>query len=115
MIQIGSEFDIGVNHKVVARGGKLEVIFVSVSEDSRCPEGVECVWSGNAKIKIKLNKSKIKPATIELNTDAGSKSASYLNFEVRLISLTPRPKQNETISPRDYKARLVIIPKPGAK
>jgi hypothetical protein len=31
------------------------VTFVEVVEDSRCPEGVACVWSGRAKIRVEVD------------------------------------------------------------
>ena len=39
--------------KRVAKG-ELIVKFISVEEDSRCPKDAQCVWSGNAKVKVQI-------------------------------------------------------------
>jgi hypothetical protein len=108
VIRLGQEFDLKINQEVMIEGEGLAVAFESVLEDSRCPEGVDCLWSGNAKIRIRSSKQKQTPATTELNTDAGSKSSSYLNYEIRLVALKPRPKPDEAVRPHEYKAALII-------
>ena len=34
--------------------GEITIKFLSVEEDSRCPDGAACVWAGNAKVKVKI-------------------------------------------------------------
>jgi hypothetical protein len=111
VIRLGQEFDLKINQEATIEGEGLAVTFESVLEDSRCPEGVDCIWSGNAKIKIRSSKQKQTPVTIELNTDAGPKSSSYLNYEIRLVGLKPNPKPNEAVRPQEYKAALIIAKK----
>jgi hypothetical protein len=109
--RLGQEFELKINQEATIEGESLAVTFESVLEDSRCPDGVDCIWSGNAKIRIRSNKQKQTPATIELNTDAGPKSSSYLNYEIRLVGLKPRPKPSEAVQPHEYKAALIIARK----
>src|SRR5262245_61278798 len=89
VIRLGQEFDLKINQKAMIEGEGLAVVFESVLEDSRCPEGVDCVWSGNAKIKVRSSKQKQTPAAIELNTNVGPKSSSYLDYEIKLVALKP--------------------------
>jgi hypothetical protein len=44
----GREFRIRINQAVSFDRGRLKIAFQGVPQDSRCPEGVNCVWSGNA-------------------------------------------------------------------
>ena len=111
VIRLGQEFELKINQEAIIEGEGLAVVFESVLEDSRCPEGVDCVWSGNAKIRIRSGKQKQTPATIELNTDVESKSSSYLNYEIRLIALKPRPKADKPVQPNEYRAILIITKK----
>jgi hypothetical protein len=111
VIRLGQEFDLKINQKAMIEGEGLAVVFESVLEDSRCPEGVDCIWSGNAKIKVRSSKQKQTPATIELNTDVETKSSSYLNYEIRLIALKPRPKADKAVQPDEYKATLIVTKK----
>jgi hypothetical protein len=111
VIRLGQEFELQINQEAMIEGEGLAVVFESVLEDSRCPEGVDCIWSGNAKIKVRLSKHKQTPATIELNTDVETKISSYLNYEIRLIALKPRPKADKAVRPDEYKATLIVTKK----
>src|SRR5262249_46169701 len=111
VIRLGQEFELKINQEAMIEGEGLAVGFESVLEDSRCPEGVDCIRSGNAKIRIRSSKQKHAPAHIELNTDVGPKSSSYLDYEIKLVALTPRPKADKPVQPNEYKAALIITKK----
>jgi hypothetical protein len=111
VIRLGQEFELKINQEAMIEGEALAVVFESVVEDSRCPEGVDCIWSGNAKIRLRSGKQKQTPEAVELNTDVGSKSSSYLNYEIRLVALKPRPKADKPLQPNEYKATLIVTKK----
>jgi hypothetical protein len=111
VIRLGQEFELKINQEAMIEGEALAVEFESVLEDSRCPEGVDCIWSGNAKIRLKSGKQKQTPAAVELNTHVGSKSSSYLNYEISLVALKPRPKADKPIQPNEYRATLIVTKK----
>ena len=111
VIRLGQEFELKINQEAAIEGEGLAVVFESVLEDSRCPEGVDCIWSGNAKIRIRSSKQKHAPAPIELNTNVGPKSSSYLDYEVKLVALKPRPKADKPVQSNEYKATLIITKK----
>jgi hypothetical protein len=111
VMRLGQEFELKINQETAIEGEGLAVVFESVLEDSRCPEGVDCIWSGNAKIRIRSSKQKHALAPIELNTDVGPKSSSYLDYEIRLVALKPRPKADKPVQSNEYKATLIITKK----
>jgi hypothetical protein len=111
VIRLGQEFDLKINQEAMIEGEAMAVVFESVLEDSRCPEGVDCIWSGNAKIRLRSGKQKQTPAAVELNTHVGSKSSSYLNYEISLVALKPRPKADKPIQPNEYRATLIVTKK----
>jgi len=111
VIRLGQEFELKINQEAVIEGEGLTVAFESVLEDSRCPEGVDCIWSGNAKIRIKSSKQKHSPAPIELNTNVEPKGSSYLGYEIKLVALKPRPKADKPVQSNEYKAALIITKK----
>ena len=63
VIRLGQEFDLKINREAMIEGEGLAVVFESVLEDSRRPEDVGCIWSGNGKIRLRSNKQKQAPAT----------------------------------------------------
>lgn len=102
------KISVRINKQKKASRSKLNVKFLELVEDSRCAEGTNCVWAGNAKIKI-LVKSASEPAeTFELNTNLGAKGAVYGRYVINLTSLTPTPKANVRINRNSYTANLAI-------
>lgn len=91
---------------VVSEG--LEIEFVSVPDDSRCPKGVTCIWSGNAKVALAVKEQGEKSATVELNTDVEPKVASYRGYEIGLLDLSPYPAANQSIEKSCYVATLSV-------
>lgn len=78
--------------------------FLEVVEDSRCPEGVDCIWAGRAVVKIVLIKEDQSLAEFDLE-DSGDKNTSESDgFQFKLVSLVPKPtaygqpKQDEYIA-----------------
>ena len=53
-VPLKQEFDLKLGQSAVAGDERLKINFVSVVEDSRCPEGATCIWAGNAKIALTL-------------------------------------------------------------
>lgn len=85
----------------------LTVKFVSLVEDSRCPEGADCVWAGNAKIKIEVGKGG-KKQIFEIGTNLEPKSAAFRGYLIELVSLTPVPKANVRINRNAYLAIFAV-------
>ena len=107
-VTLGQEFDVRVGRWVTVEGERLRVTFDRVAEDSRCPEGVNCIWAGNAKVVLRLSKGRRRSSTLTLNTGTDPKEASYRGYEVRLVKLDPYPKEKRRIRRRDYVATLVV-------
>ncbi len=49
--QIGIKIDLGESVKV----GAVTITFAELLEDSRCPEGVQCVWAGRARVLVEVS------------------------------------------------------------
>ena len=105
---LDSEFDIRVGQRVTIEGERLRVTFDRVAEDSRCPEGVQCVWAGNARVVLRLSKARRRASTMSLNTGVDPKQARYRGYEVKLVKLDPYPKEGRRLRRRDYVATLVV-------
>lgn len=93
----------------VAVEGGLELKFVSVLSDSRCPQGVDCFWEGNAEIEVAASKPGEPPALLRLNTHRSSPTeAAVLDYTVRLVGLAPHPRYGDQAATREYAASLVV-------
>ena len=90
-------------------GSKINVKFISLVEDSRCPAGVNCVWAGNAKIKVQISEGKNAGETFEINTNIGAKGATFSSYAVNLIELTPAPQADSKTAANSYTATFSIV------
>lgn len=97
-----------VNEQKKVSGTQLTVKFVSVLDDSRCPEDANCIWAGNAKIQIKLKKSKGAWKTFELNSNLTEKTVEFAGYKIKLTDLDPKPRTNIRINRHGYTATLSV-------
>ena len=108
VIVLKQEFRLKIGESAQAPRDGLKVEFDSVAEDSRCPKGVTCVWAGNAKILLKVNKDSAQSANVELNTNINPRTSRYLDYELRLKELKPYPESNATIKSSEYEVTLIV-------
>lgn len=47
-------YEVTVAYDETAHIGRLQVTPLDMVEDSRCPEGVECIWAGRVRLKVVL-------------------------------------------------------------
>ncbi|RKT01541.1 hypothetical protein [Chryseobacterium defluvii] len=74
----------------------MNVTFKKVSEDSRCPKGVNCIWAGAAVAEVEVMGIATRPVTLRLATmdDAGKNlfsSAEFNSYTISLAEITPYP------------------------
>lgn len=86
----------------------LTIKFVSLVEDSRCPTDTNCIWAGNAKIKIQVGKGKGASKTFELNTNLEPQTVSFAGYEIKFVNLTPQPATNIRINRNGYTATFAV-------
>lgn len=97
------------------KGEGYKLLLKEVLTDSRCPEGVTCVWAGEVTIIVSVYKDsefiEDKKLVFSYNTDEGNLKwiATYLNEGDKVInSLTigPYPNVGKVIKPEDYYLKI---------
>lgn len=94
----------------------LEVTFLKVLNDSRCPQGVQCVWQGNAEIVLKIkNPEQNISEFVNLKIDGKNHRNSSNHEEVKvnefkfsLLELLPYPQANQSNDFMVYEALISI-------
>jgi len=80
----------------------------SVTEDSRCPYNVECLWEGNATAKFKFFQQKTL-SVFFLNTSGGFVRDTIISgYKIQFIYLKPYPVFPNPIHQTDYMAGIKI-------
>jgi uncharacterized protein YodC (DUF2158 family) len=105
---LGQEFKLKVGEQVLVKEIGLRLTFSRVAEDSRCPQGVNCIWAGNGRIIVKASRGG-KMADVQLNTGLAPKEGRFEEYEVKLVELNPYPqKEGVPIKRGAYVATLVV-------
>ncbi len=107
LIEPGQDFSLRPGELVQLRGDSLHVGFAGVAADSRCPRGEQCVWAGDATVRIWLQRGAGPRQARELRAAAGAgQTARALDHEVRLVRLEPHPVAGKALARQDYVATL---------
>jgi hypothetical protein len=105
--ELGRPFDLKPAEVVKIEG--LQITFEGVSDDSRCPTGVQCVWAGDAAATFTLQKSPATALQRTLHTNGRfERQTEFDGFVVRLDTVKPYPKEGVTIAPDEYRATIVV-------
>jgi hypothetical protein len=88
--------------------GGLRLDFLGVSEDSRCPMDVVCIWQGNATVQIAVGLGRGLSFPRTLNTSEPDARVDYAGYRVTLLQLLPVPRANVPIAPEDYRAMFRV-------
>jgi hypothetical protein len=92
-----------------AQVDSVRITFEGVSADSRCPIDVQCFWEGDAAVVVKASEPAREAAALELHTSGRfPREGTYGRYRVRLVSLTPQPREGEAVPASDYRATLLV-------
>ena len=86
------------------------VTFKAVTDDSRCPANVQCIWAGEATVSLTLTKAGVS-SLATLSTDS-NRTAEVSGLTIRLDALLPDPPPAQ--SAKDYRLTLTIEPSPAS-
>ena len=106
-LPLGQPFELRAGGTATVQGG-LSMQFERVTADSRCPMDAFCVWAGDATLILRLSQGSTPPAATELHTQPTGSEIVYSTFTIKLVSLGPYPRSNQTIQPSDYVATISV-------
>lgn len=108
-VRLAEDFTLAPGEWGRIQGESLTIAFDSVTSDSRCPTGVNCVWEGDAVVAVTLTQPGRERATVELHTSGRfARTAGYGDFEVALVALAPQPREGSPIAQAAYRATLQV-------
>ncbi|AZA58283.1 hypothetical protein EG349_06825 [Chryseobacterium shandongense] len=90
---------------------QMNVTFKGISEDSRCPKDVNCVWAGVAVAELEVIGTTTRPMTLSLATldNKGrnyNQSADFNGYTITLIEVNPYPGSVE--GSKDLKGKYKV-------
>lgn len=109
----------------LAESPKATLTFAEV-QDSRCPEGVQCIWAGNATVDLSLTSAisaATEPEVVKMclgdcrtlypknsyrNADTLNYTLAGQSYRFILKAVSPTPKDGQTVKKEDYTITLGI-------
>ncbi|MBI2473435.1 hypothetical protein HYV70_02695 [Candidatus Uhrbacteria bacterium] len=85
---------------------ELTMTFASVENDSRCPIGAQCVWTGEATVQLTISSAAMTEQSISLKTN--NQPVEFNGYLITLIDLSPVPIMDAETDPNDYRATLSV-------
>jgi hypothetical protein len=105
----GTEFDLAIGQTAALEGTDYRITFNRVTEDSRCPVDVTCVWAGDAKIELVISRSGTPDDTRVVSLAPPNSEVAVGDLRIRFVSLAPAPRQSQQPASRAYVARLLAL------
>lgn len=88
---------------------EMRVCLESVTDDSRCPTGVVCVWEGDAVANLTI-KTKNEINSFQLHTNNRFQNETVLQgYRIKLLSVSPYPSANSQIDQKDYSTEISVV------
>ena len=104
--KLDEEIQIKFGESITLEKGRLRIKFKSLAGDSRCPQGVVCVWAGNAEVILEVSKNEIA-----LNTALDPNEKVVGDYNIQLLDVIPYPKVGEEPKPEDYRINIIVSKK----
>ena len=105
----GVEFNLAIGKTATLSGSDYRITFNRVTEDSRCPIDVQCVWAGDARIELTISRASAPIDTRVVSLTPPNSEATVADLRIRFVSLAPAPRQSEPPGARAYVAHLLVM------
>lgn len=115
--QVANENEILINATLLTKvGNDYEMKISKIISDSRCPEGIECIWAGEVKLELEIYKNqkleKTETLSINYKTVEQNKGffAKYISTDKKIkdILVQPTKKEGQTIELKEYVLRVEL-------
>ena len=106
---------VTIKQKVCPNQKGFQLVLKAISNDSRCPEDVTCIWAGEVTAFVSVYKDSklIKDSTLvfSMKNEEDNKKwlASYLSEKqkkIKSIRVLPYPKEGSKINPGEYYLKI---------
>ena len=108
-VSLNSPFTLAPGQSARIESEKMDIKFIDVTQDSRCPAVVECFATGQVSCAVEITKFNIQNQ-ITLTDSAGSGASTgqdFQNYQI-LFSVSPSPVAGKTIAKSDYRLSLTV-------
>jgi hypothetical protein len=99
---VGDTIRLAVGRTAHVMGTDIRITFRDVIADSRCPLDADCVWEGDAEVRLEVRAGNGPSTAVTLHTALAPRSAKFADHTIGLIGVLPAPTLGGRIRPEDY-------------
>ncbi len=103
---IDQEFSLEISKLYTSNDGNYSVIINNVS-DSRCPEGVQCIWQGEVTVSGEMNVDGSK-LPFEVHSVESQSNKQPEGYTIKIVDAKPYPKYGTESKPEDLIVILLV-------
>jgi hypothetical protein len=108
-VHLDEEFCLSIGQRASVTGEDLAISFEEVTEDSRCPSGVTCVWEGRVSCVVELTHAGSSYRMTLTEPGLTGEYSRELCQEYELVfHVTPYPEAGKEIAGDTYRLHLTI-------
>ncbi len=104
------QFQLKVN-QIATEPDNVNVRFLNVTADSRCPSGVTCIWQGMSTVLVNVMKNDQNLGNFSLTSGLGDKNSTVViagGYALQVIQIEPYPTNGTRIPLSNYVATFTI-------
>jgi hypothetical protein len=105
---LNEPFSLKIGQYAAIQSDNIKVTLVNVTEDSRCPNGVQCIWAGQVGVLVTVDKDGERLGDFKLISNQQNSTAVFGNYRIRLEKVEPYPIYGKKIEPENYLAEFII-------
>ena len=107
-VSLNTPFNLKIGESADIESKRIRVTFLAVTQDSRCPKDVVCVWEGEVSVVVKVVLNGLNQGNFELDSSNMHKASFGGIYYVKLIELSPYPETTDPIPLSSYIGNFTI-------
>jgi hypothetical protein len=105
--ELGQSVTLSPRQTVSIIGELLEIKFLEVINDSRCPTGVSCPWEGEVDCMVRVTFQNNSNDLVLTRRGSQAGSTYFIDYKID-FNVSPYPQANKTIDKSDYRLQLTV-------
>jgi len=109
--KLSIRFQLKIDQTAFIESENIRVTFLNVTEDSRCPADVVCVWEGQVTVLLNVMHNEEDLGDFDLTIRGGNEGKAIKTFDgypIQLMKVDPYPFASQPRELTDYVATLLV-------
>ncbi|MFX1253503.1 MAG: hypothetical protein ACFFCZ_17975 [Promethearchaeota archaeon] len=107
-VSLNTPFNLKIGEFADIESKGIRVTFLAVTQDSRCPKDVNCIWEGDVTVVVKVVLNGLPQGNFELDGSNMHKASFGGIYYIKLVELSPYPETTDPIPLSSYIGNFYI-------